>query len=49
MQDDILEKVVRAFNGDDAFLLKELMTMDKSGRGYLDLGNFIDFFVRNAP
>lgn len=36
MQDELLEKIIRAYNGDDAFILRELSTLDKSGRGYLN-------------
>ena len=28
MQDEILEKLVRGFNGDDAYILKELTSLD---------------------
>lgn len=49
MQDDIMERIIKAFNGDDSFLLKELMALDRSGRGLVDIANFVDFFLRNAP
>jgi len=46
----MLEKLVRAFNGDENFLMTELMKLDKSGgRGYVDIISFSQFFSRNAP
>ena len=49
MQDELMERIVRGFNGDDAFLLKELSAVDKSGRGLLESPLFVEFFLRNSP
>lgn len=49
MQDEIIEKIIKAFNGDDAYVLRELSLLDKSGRGFMDIPSFVNFFVRNSP
>jgi len=33
--DELIEKIIRGFNGDDAYILKELSSYDRSGRGRL--------------
>lgn len=49
MQDEILERIIKAFNGDDNYILKELSSVDRFGRGLVDLPLFESFFSRNTP
>jgi hypothetical protein len=49
MKDELLEKIIRAYNGDDAFILQELSKEDKRGRGFINQSIFVDYFVRNSP
>jgi hypothetical protein len=36
LQDDVVERIVRAFNGDDMYLMRELLKLDTSGRGMVE-------------
>jgi len=36
LQDDVVERIARAFNGDDMYLMRELLKLDTTGRGMVE-------------
>lgn len=36
LQDDVIERIARAFNGDDMYLMRELLNCDTTGRGMIE-------------
>ena len=36
LQDDVVERIARAFNGDDMYLMRELLKLDNTGRGMVE-------------
>jgi hypothetical protein len=49
LQDDILERIIRAFNGDDVFIVRELSKLDPLGRGLIEGSKFIDAIRSHCP
>ena len=49
MYDDVMERIIKAFNGDDNFLLNKLMEYDRSSRGLVNVTSYVEFFVKNSP
>lgn len=49
LQDDILERIIRAFNSDDVFIVRELSKLDPLGRGLIESSKFIDAIRSHCP
>lgn len=49
LQEDIIENVIRAFNGDMDFVRRELIKADLQGRGLIDTNSFAETLRINAP
>lgn len=49
LQEEIIESIARAFNGDHTFLLRELSKADTTGRGLVDTGAFSETIRINCP
>lgn len=49
MEEEVLEKIVRAFNGDDGFILEKVSEYDRTSRGLVDIESFVTFFMKNSP
>lgn len=49
LQEDIIENVARAFNGDNEFIRRELLKADIQRRGLIDSSAFAETLRVNAP
>lgn len=49
LQEDILEKIARAFLGDDQYLNSVLLRADTEGRGRIKASDFVNIIKSNSP
>lgn len=49
LQDDVIERIARAFNGDDMYLMRELLNCDTTGRGMIESSQFANLLMTNSP
>lgn len=46
MTNEICESIIRAYNGDDAYIFQELNNMDKFKKGKINESDFVQFFMK---
>ena len=49
LQEDIIEKLARAFLGDDNYLNSVLLRADFEGRGRIKASDFVSILKQNSP